>query len=117
MGFVINLMSEYVGNNGKYALNMHVFQTGVEGIISENIPLMKIEERLVMVKSNTKESVKLLDMESKEIFEVSLDEYKSSCKHRWMLDESLTVHNQKEWERQSLMVRKAYEICGLKLNN
>lgn len=112
------VFKEHMEKHGKYALKMHVYRTGEEKEVSEKLPFMKeIEGRLVMVKCNTENTVQLFDMENMETFEVSMDDYKAHCNNLWMLDEALMIRNPEEFERQSAMVRQAYEACGYEFEN
>ena len=108
------MIQDFIEKHGKHALKMHVFRTGEETTPNEKLPSIKhIEGKLVMVKSNDEHLVELLDMESENTFHVSMAEYKKRCNNNWMLDEALMIHDPKEWERQSTMVRNAYKACGL----
>jgi len=111
------MMREHIKKHGKYALKMHVYRTGEETEVSARLPFMRqVEGRLVMVKSNSDDTALLLDMESMETFEVSMEDYKNRCNNLWMLDEALLLHNPDEFKRQSSMVRKAYEACGFEFD-
>lgn len=106
-------MDEFIAKHGKHSLKMHVYRTGEEEEPNPKLPFMKlVEGRLVMVKSNTEDSVTLLDMETTDVFEVPMDEYQERCNNVWLLDEGLMFSNPDEFERQSNIVRRAYEACG-----